>query len=212
MKIYSVFDPEFVSYGRVIEGYDVEPILEALREKTPCPEDGTKYVPEDVNIHALDAAKEIETTLFGGVPAEFGWCNGHNHKMNCLEYHRCSEFNLGTEDFILLLGKQDELVDWKLDTSKVKAFKCPAGTLIEVYATTLHFAPCHADPAKGFRVLVVLSAGTNDGFTAPAGKTAEDRLLFATNKWLIAHPDAPQAANGAWVGLVGENIDIADSL
>ena len=212
MKIYSVTDPEFIPYGRVIEGYDVAPIVEALREKTPCPEEGTKYVPEDENIHCLEAAKEIETTLFGGVPAEFGWCNGHNHKMNCLEYHRCSEFNLGTEDFILLLAKQDELVDWKLDTSKVKAFKCPAGTLIEVYATTLHFAPCHADPAKGFRVLVVLSAGTNDGFTAPAGKTSEDRLLFATNKWLIAHKDAPQAAKGAWVGLIGENIDIADSL
>ncbi|MBR1758247.1 MAG: DUF4867 family protein [Lachnospiraceae bacterium] len=211
MKIYSVTDPEFIPYGRVIEGYDVSAIVETLREKTPLPE-GTKYIPEDENIHALPIAKEIETTLFGGVPAEFGWCNGHNTKLNCLEYHRCSEFNLGTEDFILLLGKQDELVDWKLDTSKVKAFKVPAGVLIEVYATTLHFAPCHADPAKGFRTLVVLSKGTNDGFTAPAGKTSEDRLLFATNKWLIAHPEAPQAEQGAFIGLIGENIDIADSL
>ena len=37
-------------------------------------------------------------------------------------------------------------------------------------------------------------------------------MLFAANKWLLAHPDAPEAKNGAYVGLTGENIDIADFL
>ena len=46
----------------------------------------------------------------------------------------------------------DDITDGKLDTAKVKAFRAPAGTLVEVYATTLHYAPCHVDPAKGFRV------------------------------------------------------------
>ncbi len=79
---------------------------------------------------------------FGGMPVELGWCCGHNRSLNCLEYHRDSEFNLGTEEFILLLARQEEITDGFLDTAKVKAFLVPAGTLIEVYATTLHYAPC----------------------------------------------------------------------
>ena len=38
----------------------------------------------------------------------------------------------------------------------------------------------------------------------------EDRLLFARNKWLLAHEDAPEAAQGAYIGLTGKNIDISE--
>ena len=40
----------------------------------------------------------------------------------------------------------------------------------------------------------------------------EDKLLWARNKWLLAHAESSEAAQGAYVGLVGENIDIADSI
>lgn len=104
---------------------------------------------------------EISEHCYGGMLAQLGWCNGHNTKLNCLEYHRDSEFNLGTEDFILLLAKQDEIESGVLHTAKVKAFKASAGTLVEVYATTLHYAPCHCNASKGFRVLVALPQGAN---------------------------------------------------
>lgn len=158
MKIYSVNDPEFKEYGHVADGYEAEKraIMDALAENTPCPEEGTGYVPKEAAIQNLDAAKKIAPSLFGGIPVEFGWCNGHNTKLNCLEYHRNSEFNLGTEDFILLLAKQSDMTDWRLDTKTVKAFRVPAGTLVEVYATTFHYAPCQASKDKGFRVLVAL--------------------------------------------------------
>ena len=42
-----------------------------------------------------------------------------------------------------------------LDTSRVKAFRVLAGQLVEVYTTTLHYAPCNADE-KGFKALVAL--------------------------------------------------------
>lgn len=214
MKIYSVNDPEFREYGHVADGYEAEKkaIMDALAENTPCPEEGTGYVPEEPAIQNLDAAKKIAPSLFGGIPVEFGWCNGHNTKLNCLEYHRNSEFNLGTEDFILLLAKQSDMTDWKLDTKAVKAFKVPAGTLVEVYATTFHYAPCQASKDKGFRVLVALPEGTNVGTCKTAGGSSEDRLLFASNKWLLAHKDAAEAKNGAWIGLTGENIDIKDEI
>lgn len=210
MKIYSVKDPEFREYGRVIVGAKTVDILGALA-KTPIT-DGVEYVPDDPSISTLSEAKELENVLFGGVPAEFGWCNGHNTTLNCLEYHRCSEFNLGTEDFILLLARQQEIENGILDTSKVKAFRAPAGVLIEVYATTLHYAPCQASKDKGFRVLVVLSKGTNEAKPAYAAQTDEDAFLTAANKWLLPHPDSPEAKGGAVVGLKGINIDIAEDL
>lgn len=210
MKIYSVNDPEFKPYGRVVTGLEAAKaeILQALAT-TPLPE-ATDYVAEEPVLQELPAMVEVSEHLFGGMPVQLGWCNGHNTKLNCLEYHRDSEFNLGTEDFILLLAKLDEVENGKLDTAKVKAFHVPAGVLVEVYATTLHYAPCHTNAAKGFRVMVALPKGTNTAM--PAGfKTSggDDEKLWACNKWLLAHPDSTEAAQGAYIGLTGENIDIS---
>ena len=210
MKIYSVYDPEFKPYGQIVEGMAdaVSEILEALKH-TPLPE-GVGYVPEEETLQELPAMVEVSERLYGGMPVQLGWCNGHNSKLNCLEYHRDSEFNLGTENFILLVAKQHEIADGVLDTAKVKAFWVPAGTLVECYATTLHYAPCHADPEKGFRVLIALPQGTNTDKPVFRPESWEDRLLRARNKWLLAHPESSEAADGAYIGLDGENIDIAD--
>lgn len=212
MKIDSVFDPEFKPYGRVVAGLEdtVREILITLAD-TPLPE-GVDYVPTDPALQELPAAVEVSEHLYGGMPVQLGWCNGHNTKLNCLEYHRDSEFNLGTEDFILLLARQEEIEDGMLDTARVRAFRVPAGTLVEVYATTLHYAPCHCDSARGFRVLVALPWLTNTERPSMDNKTAEDALLTARNKWLLAHPDSDEARGGAQAGLTGENIDIADLL
>ena len=210
MKIYSVFDPEFKPYGQVVDGMEetVQEILDVLKDAPQGA--GVDYVPEYEPLQELPAATVISEHCYGGMPVELGWCNGHNTKLNCLEYHRDSEFNLGTEDFILLLAKQEEIVDGVLDTARVKAFKAPAGVLVKVYATTLHYAPCHCDPQKGFQVLVALPMGTNTDKPAMTNQTSEDRLLWARNKWLLAHPDSGEAKQGAHIGLAGENIDIAN--
>ena len=213
MKILSVFDPEFKPYGKVVTGMEqtCAEILKAL-ESTPLPE-GVGYVPTEPILQELPAAKEVSENLYGGMPVQLGWCNGHNTKLNCLEYHRDSEFNLGTQDFILLIAKMEDIGDdGKLDTAKVKAFRAPAGTLVECYATTLHYAPCHCDASKGFRVLIALPWLTNTDKPAIKELSPEDQLLRARNKWLLAHPESAEAAQGAYVGLTGENIDIADSI
>lgn len=210
MEILSVLDPAFKPYGRVAEGYPVGGLMEALRT-TPLT-DAVVYTPREEALHAAPEAEAIGEVLYGGMPFQLGWCNGHNTRLNCLEYHRDSEFNLGTEDFILLLAKQDEIENGVLDTTKVRAFRVPAGVLIEVYATTLHYAPCHANPAKGFRVMVALPAGTNTPYRRESAPNPLDRQLWARNKWLIAHPDSAEAAQGAVVGLSGENTDITGDL
>lgn len=209
MKIHSVFDPEFKPYGQIVEGMEEAAAqICAVLATTPLAE-GVAYTAEEPRLQQLPAMQEVSQRLFGGMPVQLGWCNGYNTKLNCLEYHRDSEFNVGTEDFVLLLARQEEIRDGVLDTEKVKAFWVPAGVMIECYATTLHYAPCHADPAKGFRVLIALPRGTNTDKPVFEPKSWEDRLLRARNKWLLAHADAPEAADGAYVGLVGENIDIA---
>ena len=210
MKIQNVSDTAFKKYGKVITGLDCSDIIAAMAE-TPCPEN-VVYVPGAEPLESCASAKDIAYTLYGGMPVQIGYCNGNNHKLNGLEYHRDSEVNIAVTDLILLIGSEQDIENGKYDTSKVEAFLVPAGTVIEVYATTLHYAPCHADPAKGFRVMVALPAGTNTDFRLPGAPTPLDRQLWARNKWLIAHPDSAPAAKGAVIGLTGENIDIAGDL
>ena len=208
MKFYSVFDKEFAPYGKVIEGYDTAELLKAM-EKIALPESGTAYEPSIKSLEDCAIFTDFSKRAYGGMPVQIGMCWGHNTKLNCLEYHRDSEMNIGTGEFVLLLAKMEDIVDWKLDTSKVKAFKVPAGVVVECYETTLHYAPCHVNAADGFRVAVVLPKGTNEAKPEFEPKNFEDKLLTAANKWLLAHKDSSEAANGAYVGLVGENIDIA---
>ena len=207
MKIYSVYDPEFALYGKVLEGYDTAELVDAML-KIPFGE-GVSYEPAIDSLEACAIFEELSVNAYGGMPVQLGMCWGHNTKLNCLEYHRDSEVNIGSHDFILLLALESDIKDGKLDTACVKAFKAPAGVAVEVYATALHYAPCHVNEADGFHTAVVLPKGTNTEKPALTPKNEEDKWLWARNKWLLAHAETSEAAQGAYVGLVGENIDIA---
>ncbi len=207
MKILPVTDPSFQKYGQILSGYDLTELLETLERVTPLPE-GVSYIPCQKELMELPTMEELSHGAFGGMPIQLGWCNGHNTKLNCLEYHRDSELNLGTRDFILLLAKREEMENGCLNTGKVAAYYVPAGVLVEVYATTLHYAPCSAKLGEGFKVLIVLPLGTNEEKPELTMRNDEDRCLWARNKWLLAHSDSSEAAQGAPVLLHGENIDI----
>lgn len=211
LHIYSVTDPEFKAYGRVVDGYDYTELLDTLEKISPCPEDAVIYVPGDEKLEELAVKDELQNNCYGGMPIQIGYCNGTNTKLNCLEFHRDSEINIPAgNDAILLLAKMEDIEEGKLDTAKVKAFKCPAGTAIEVYATTLHYAPCSAKKGEGFRVIIVLPKGTNTELPEFTVMNTQDGWMTARNKWLLAHAESDEAASGAYVGLVGENVDIAD--
>lgn len=209
MTILPISDPAFASYGKILEGYDTQELLRTLEAATPLPQ-GVEYVPSQPELEALPLTSLLASNAYGGMPIQMGWCNGHNTKLNCLEYHRDSELNCGTENFILLLARMDDIApDGTLDTGLVKAFRVPAGVLVEVYATTLHYAPCSAAKGAGFRVLVALPKGTNGPRPDIQVLNREDSMLWACNKWLLAHPESSEAAQGAPAVLRGENIDIA---
>ena len=204
MKIQKVTDSAFRKYGQVLEGYDFTGLIKEMKH-TPVPED-VIYVPSVEELEALDVMKDLQNKGYGGLPVQIGYCNGHNKKLNAVEYHRNSEINVAVTDLVLLIGHQQDIEpDHTYDTSKIEAFLVPAGTGIEVYATTLHYAPCHVNEG-GFQCVVVLPKGTNTDLTFQTEKTGEDSLMTAKNKWLIAHEDAK--IEGAFNGLKGENITI----
>lgn len=208
MKIYSVTDKEFAPYGKVLGGYDTTELMNALDKTTPLP-DGVEYVMSEASLECTAIFGELQNNAYGGMPIQLGWCNGHNTKLNCLEYHRDSELNIGLRDFILLVAKADDIINGELDTSRVKAFRAGAGQVVEVYETTLHYAPCSAKKADGFKVVIALPKGTNGAMPNINAKNEEDKWLRACNKWLLAHKDASEASDGAYIGLTGENPDIA---
>ena len=203
METRSVFDEAFRPYGKVIRNLDLSELIRALKETTPCPQDGsTIYIPGTAELESLPVYDEMRDSVYGGMPIQIGCCNGTNHLLNCLEYHLDSEVDVAADDVILLVAAQQKIRDGILSTDEVEAFLLPAGTAVELYATTLHYAPC----GDGFRVGIVLPLGTNTDKPAIHPVTPEDKLLFARNKWLLAHPQAPEAQKGAWVGLTGENL------
>ncbi|MBO4394550.1 MAG: DUF4867 family protein [Spirochaetales bacterium] len=206
MLIRPVTDDSFREYGKILDGFDNSDLIKRMGT-IAMPKAGTAYEASIAKLEESDVFDRYRDSAYGGMPIQIGMCWGYNTKLNCLEYHRDSEINIGEGSFVLLLAKESQIVDGKLDTSVVKAFEVPAGVAVEVYATTLHYAPCQTSDS-GFRVAVVLPKGTNTEKPVFAAKSEEDSWMTARNKWLLAHKDTDEARNGAHVGLVGENIDI----
>lgn len=205
MEIKKVTDPSFRKYGRVVEGIDFTDLVEAIKKETPLP-DGVAYEPSIKALEETTAAKALKRRTYGELPIEVGYCNGHNYKLNAIEYHRSSEINVAATDAVLIVGMQQDITDdFKYETAKMEAFLVEAGTAVELYATTLHYAPCSANEG-GFKVGIVLPAGTNYPLQE-SHEGWEDSLITAQNKWLIGHAEGGLDA-GAHIGLVGKNLDI----
>ena len=202
MRPKDVVDPAFSAYGRVIAGLDFSELFRALRE-LPCPADRVIYRASEPALERLPVCAELQDRVFGELPIQLGYCNGSNRRLDALEYHRSSEADVAATDLILMLGRVQEITPgYTYDTAKLESFFVPAGTAVELYATTLHYAPGNAG-GEGFRMAVVLPLGTNTDLAAEHPKDGEDRLIAAKNKWLITHPGAHLP--GSWAGLVGAN-------
>lgn len=205
MEIKNITNDNFRKYGRIVTGIDFSAMLDVMSKKE-IPSD-VFYTPSDADLEACPEYSVIAERCFGGMPIQIGYCTGDNYKLNALEYHRNSEYNIAATDMILLVGLLSDVEDdFTYDTSKVEAFRVPKGMMVQMYETTLHYAPCTAQEG-GFQAIVVLSKDTNTEFTLKDVITPEDKLLAARNKWLIGHKDAG-LPDGSFIGLKGENISI----
>ncbi len=198
-----VTDPEFRKYGRVLD-LKIPDLLERLG-KTPLT-DEVVYVASEPSLEAAAEFDAVRDSAFGGIPIQIGYCNGKNDTLNAIEYHRCSEINIAYQGAVLIVGCQQDIEDdFTYDTGKMEMFEVPAGCAVELYATTLHYAPCSL-VKDGFQVAIVLAKGTNEEAPKVTGALGEDRLLAARNKWLIAHEESGLGEGGAFVGLKGKNL------
>lgn len=206
LPLYDVRDARFAPYGRVLD-FECTELLAALAQQ-PIPAEGNSYAASVSALEEPSCAARIGDAVFGGMDFETGCCNGRGRRLNALEYHKCSEVNLTSTGCVLLLALQSDLVNGKLAAESVVGFYLPPGTLIEVFPGTLHFAPCDVT-GSGFTCLVMLENGVNEKLPRLFPDARDERkMLWMRGKWLLCHPDSPQARKGACVGITGENIEL----
>ncbi|MBQ1631329.1 MAG: DUF4867 family protein [Clostridia bacterium] len=207
LPLFSVTDTAFAPYGRILPCRDTDALSRAM-DRTSIPESGNRYVASEPALEALPAIETVGKTVFGGMPIQAGFCNGRGFTLNAEEYHKCSEVNYSTTGLVLLLALPDDIHDRTLDAKDVKGFYLPPETLVEIHPRVLHFAPCRIKESS-FNCLVVLERGTNAPLEhIDTSAPGEEGLLWMRNKWLICHPDSPQAEKGAFVGITGENLTV----
>ena len=200
-----VTDSKFLTYGRVIDHVDTEEICEYMQKFSDAA--GVQYMASDPAMEQMEVARYLTNEVFGEMPLQIGACFGRNLKMNAVEYHDCSEVNIAATDLILFLGKRQDIEPGnRYDTAKAEMFFVPKGTVYEMYATTLHYAPCSVNGAQ-FRAVIVLPRGTNTDLT----EKHADPLLVAKNKWLIGHPESG-LPDSMVLGLYGENRCVPTSM
>ena len=218
VDIKNISDPAFLSYGRVLEGYDFSDLIRYMEEKTEVPAEGNVYVASVPEMEALPSAAEIKRVLFGDMPVQIGYCNGRNTTLNGFEYHKASEINIAVTDLMLFLGHSWDIgPELSYPADKAQVFFAEKGTAIEMFGTTLHLSPACACEG-GFKDVVVLPKGVNTPLS-DAEKTARDaafaagdheaRLLLQRGKWVIAHPERePLIKQGACPGVIGNNTEL----
>lgn len=206
VEICSVFDDEFKTYGRVVEGFDFSPLEDYMQNNTAIPNDGNEYIASVPEMERCEIFKSVGDCLYGGMPIQIGYCNGRNSTYNGFEYHKGSEINVAVTDFMLVLGHTWQIEDNKFFVGGEKVFYVPQGVAIEMYQTTLHLSPCKVRD-EGFMDIVILPRGTNTPLdTKPQDNVGENALLLQKNKWVLAHKDRePLVKQGAHIGLIGEN-------
>lgn len=203
IAFFSVESEAFAPYGRVIRDLDTADIIREAK-KIENPAIGSAYLPTVEAFEQLPVAKSIQNRFFGTLPAQVGYCWGHSNFLNATEWHTSSEINIAVTPLVLLLGHIWQIKDGKIDSSDFRAFYLPAGTAVEVYATSLHYCPCEVE-MNGFGCVVALPAGTNTNLE----EAVEEKLLFRKNKWIICCEDNEDLIQqGVVSGITGCNYQV----
>ncbi len=208
ITIYDIYSTEFKRFGRVSQ-LDCSEMIDYLENQTEIPETGHYYTPDDEHMHSFKLYDVAYRENYGLIEVELGYCNGHSTYLNGMEYHKTNEFNIAATDMVIFLGCVIDMEGNYFDTKHARAFYVAKGEVVELYQTTLHYAPCKVFES-GFKCGVILSKNTNvlTGIV-DTNAVGEHRLLFKQNTWLMVHPDYTEFVElGAFPGIQGENFHI----
>ena len=208
LEIKGIADNAFKQYGKIVEGYPFQQFDDYM-DRLVMSEPGVVYYPSISELEDNSIKSKISKYVYGGQPIEIGYCAGDNCRLDGLEYHKGSEVIYAVTNMVLLLGHIWDIKDNRYSSTNIEAFYVQKGSAVEIYATTLHFAPCKVD-RNGFKAVIILPKDTNCALDLSGNnERAEDQLLFMNNKWLLAHPDAKGlVVDGAFAGITGENIEV----
>lgn len=197
---------EFISYGRVLNGYQLTELIQYVETNIEIPLSGNQYFASNLDVGHFPVLQLIRDEVYGQLPIQAGTCAGRNSTLNGLEYHQGSELVIAVTDCIHLVGRVQDIMNKEYDSGRVQAFYQPKGTAVELYSTTLHYAPCKTND-EGYVTIVILPEGTND----PLDKNnlGRNKLLTKKNKFLMVHSSQTEkVAAGAHPGITGENIEV----
>ena len=159
MEYYSVFDPAFSSFGRLVPGYDTAGLEQALFARRQ-PEEGMALVSRFADPRLRLTANTLKKQLVGDAPASVVLYTGRNTSPRRLLRSSHGAYLIGAYDFVLLVTSKEEVSKRRLDSEQMTAFFVPGRVLIQLYDATLHCVPCHTHDRDGMNVLVIRPAGT----------------------------------------------------
>ena len=186
-ELFSIHSTAFRTYGRIVTGLNCKQMKSAL-DRTDAPTDRVEYVASFDGFETSAEFLALQNSFFGGIPCQAGYCNGYTTHVNTMEYHRCSEFMILGSEAVLILGHRWDIDNNLYDFHNHQAFFAPSGTVIELFATTLHYSPCAAQPQKPFRAIIILPYGTNSAFECALPDSMDSRIFSAKNKWIVTSP------------------------
>lgn len=209
-NILSADDESFKLYGTIHKGFKIDSLAKYLEQDSNV-SDELVYL-ADVPELCKDFASELQPIIqrvYAGMDVQAGRCLARNNTLNALEYHLGSETYISGTDMVMLLGL-DKDISWpegKYDTSNIKAFYAPKGSVIELKGGCLHYVGINVYRKQGINVIVMLLKDTNTKIDFLKGKESQDKLLIAKNTWFLAHPENKQFKEAGYhLGLTGENI------
>lgn len=208
-NILSVFDNSFKNFGAIHKGFKIDKLLDYIKRNNITADDVVYAadVPE-MRKELGSQLDPIMLSVYAGMDIQAGVCYGRNNTLNALEYHQGSEVYICGADMVMLLGL-DEDIKWPegtFDSSLIKAFYAPKGSVIELRGGCMHYAGVNVYKKEGISVIVSLLNKTNSAIDFKSGSQDRDKLLIAKNTWFIAHPDYEPAKNaGRHLGITGEN-------
>lgn len=206
-EILDISDSEFDNYGKLLEGYDLKKIKDFAERNISIPEKGSYYIPSNAELETFDIIANIKNDIYAGLPIQVGESAGHTSSFSAFEFHQGSEVLLTLSDIILVLGERKQIKNGVFNAEKqAKLFYVPAGSMIELYSTTLHYSPCQVYDI-GFKTIIILIKGTNKPLEE--NFTSQNKLVVKQNKFQAVHNSRlDKIEDGVDIGISGKLIEI----
>lgn len=208
-NIVSVSDDSFKRYGMLHKSFKIGSLLDYIKRNNIVSDDMVyKADFPEMQKELTGQLTPIIDSIYAGMEAQVGVCYGRSHMLNGLEYHQGSEVYILGAAMVMMLGL-DEDIKWPqgtYDSSLLKFFYAPKGSVVELRGGCMHYSPANVYQNEGINVIVSLLKNTNSPIDFKVGKQDRDKLLIAKNSWFIAHPDYEPARKAGWhLGITGEN-------